>query len=109
MTIALPGVIAEYFAADKTRDTEAFAGCFTQDGVVIDERKTYNGRDAIRQWIENASTQYTYTSEPFAMSEEDGRTIVSSHLSGNFPGSPVDVRYLFVLEGDKIARLEIVP
>lgn len=109
MTIALPGVIAEYFAADKTRDAEAFAGCFTQDAVVIDERKTYNGRDAIRQWIEKASTQYTYTSEPFAMSEEEGRTIVTSHLSGNFPGSPVDVRYLFELDGSKIARLEIVP
>ncbi|MXP43007.1 nuclear transport factor 2 family protein [Allopontixanthobacter sediminis] len=109
MPIVLPGVIADYFAADETRDAQAFAECFTQDAVVIDERKTYTGRDAIRQWIGNASTQYTYNSEPFAVSEEGGRTIVTSHLSGNFPGSPVDVRYLFTIEGGKIARLEIVP
>lgn len=35
--------------------------------------------------------------------------IVTAHLTGNFPGSPVDLRYAFTLSGDKIARLEIVP
>jgi hypothetical protein len=32
---------------------------------------------------------------------------VTSHLVGDFPGSPVDLRYFFVLDGDKIASLEI--
>jgi len=36
-------------------------------------------------------------------------TVVTSRLTGNFPGSPVDLRYFFRLEGDKIASLEIVP
>ncbi|MEQ8923274.1 MAG: nuclear transport factor 2 family protein, partial [Roseovarius sp.] len=70
---------------------------------------TYTGRDAIRQWMANASTQYTYTVEPFDLSKDDKRTVVTSHLVGNFPGSPVDLRYFFVLKGDKIAELEIVP
>lgn len=109
MVIELPGAIAAYFSADKQGDAQAISDCFTQDAVVVDEGNTYTGRDAIRQWIANASTQYTYTAEPFALAEKGGRTIVTSHLVGNFPGSPVDLRYFFVLQDDKIAELEIVP
>lgn len=109
MTIELPGPIAAYFSADKKGDAKAISECFTPDAVVIDEGNTYTGRDAIRQWMANASTQYTYAAEPFALSEEGGRTVVTSHLVGNFPGSPVDLRYFFVLQEDKIAELEIVP
>jgi ketosteroid isomerase-like protein len=109
MTIELPGVIAAYFAADKKGNAQAISECFTQDAVVVDEGNTYTGRDAIRQWMANASTQYTYTVEPFSLSDEGGRSVVTSHLVGNFPGSPVDLRYFFVLQGDKIAELEIVP
>ncbi len=75
----------------------------------MDEGNSYAGRDAIRQWMANASTQYSYTVEPFALSEEGGRAVITSHLVGNFPGSPVDLRYFFVLRGNKIAELEIVP
>jgi hypothetical protein len=109
MSIELPGPIARYFAADKGSDPTLFAACFTPDGTVIDESNTYAGREAIRQWLANASTQYTYTVEPFALAHDDGRIIVTSHLAGNFPGSPVDLRYLFTLEGDLIAALEIMP
>jgi len=41
--------------------------------------------------------------------EKDGKTVVTSHLVGNFPGSPVDLRFFFGLEGDKISSLEIIP
>ncbi|BBC72008.1 polyketide cyclase [Altererythrobacter sp. B11] len=109
MTIELPQAIAAYFAADRKADAQAIAQCFTQDARVIDEGNSYTGREAIRQWMANASTQYSYTVEPFSLVEDGGRTIVTSHLTGNFPGSPVDLRYLFVLRGDAIAELEIVP
>lgn len=109
MTIKLPEAIARYFAADKQSNAQAISECFTPDATVIDEGNTYAGRDAIRTWMANASTQYTYTVEPFAMAEENGRTVVTSHLVGNFPGSPVDLRYRFVIAGDRIAELEIVP
>lgn len=109
MTIKLPNVIAAYFAADKKGNAQTISECFTPDAVVIDEGNTYAGRDAIRQWMANASTQYTYTVEPFDMSEDEGCIVVTSHLVGNFPGSPVDLRYFFVLDDDRIARLKIVP
>lgn len=109
MSIELPDVIAAYFSADKKGSAQAISDCFTEDATVVDEGNTYAGRDAIRQWMANASTQYTYTVEPFDIAEDGQRTIVTSHLVGNFPGSPVDLRYFFVLRGDKITELEIAP
>lgn len=106
MPITLPGPVAAYFAADRN-DGDAVALCFTDDAVVIDERRTHRGRDAIRRWKTEASATFSYATAPFAVAEEGGQTVVTAHVSGDFPGSPVDLRYAFVLDGDRIARLEI--
>jgi hypothetical protein len=104
----LPKPIAAYFTADKG-DGEALSRYFTENAVVKDEGHTHKGRAAIKHWKTEASAKYEYTSEPFACEERDGKTVVTSHLVGNFPGSPVDLRFFFELEGDKIASLEIIP
>lgn len=109
MIIELPGPIAGYFAADATKDADRVAQCFTQDAMVKDEGKTHRGREAIRSWKANSSAAYSYTVEPFAIATDGVRTVVTSRLAGNFPGSPIDLRYFFVLDSDKIAELEIIP
>ena len=91
-SLNLPKPIAAYFAADKG-DGDAVSRCFTEDAVVKDEGHTHRGRAAIKAWKMDASAKYEYTSEPFACEEKDGKTIVTSHLVGNFPGSPVERRY----------------
>lgn len=108
MALVLPQPIANYFAADAT-DGAAIAKCFTADAVIVDEKKTYKGRDAIAAWKSEASTKYDYVAEPVAIEDQGDGVIVTAHLTGNFPGSPVDLRYAFTLSGDAIARLEIVP
>ena len=70
---------------------------------------THKSCAAIKEWKTDASAKYEYTSEPIACQEKDRKTVVTSHLVGNFPGSPVDLRFFFELEGDKIASLEIIP
>ncbi|HVS24697.1 MAG TPA: nuclear transport factor 2 family protein [Gammaproteobacteria bacterium] len=102
----IPEAIAAYFDADK-RDPEVVASCFTSRGVVKDEGKKHAGRTAIKKWKAAASAKYSYTSEPIAVERSDGRYIVTSRLTGNFPGSPIDLRYAFRLERGKIASLEI--
>src|SRR5258706_14021073 len=104
----LPEPIASYFDADQ-RDGEAVVRCFTKQAVVKDEGQTHSGLAAIKAWKSAASAKYSYTSKPFAMEQKDGRFIVTSRLVGNFPGSPVDLRYVFGLERGKIASLEITP
>ena len=108
MPVVLPEPIAAYFAADRT-DGEAVARCFTEEAVVKDEGRTHVGRAAIAAWKKDASTKYTYTSEVVAMDEIDGKTVVTCHLVGDFPGGSVDLRFFFRLHGDKIASLEIIP
>ena len=108
MTLNLPKPVAAYFTADKA-DGEAVSRCFTDDAVVKDEGHTYNGRAAIKKWKEEASAKYEYTSEPLACEQKDGKFVVTCRLTGNFPGSPVNLRFFFELEGDKIASLEIIP
>lgn len=108
MAIELPRPITAYFAADKD-DGEAAACCFAADAVVTDEGHDHRGRPAIAAWRAAASKAYSYTVEPFAVAVRDGKTVVTAHVVGNFPGSPVDLRYFFVLDGERIAALEIVP
>jgi hypothetical protein len=109
MAVELPKPIADYFEADRHKVAEAVARCFSADAVVRDEGHVHSGREAIRQWKTDSSSKYTYTSDPIAFATEGERTVVTSHLVGDFPGSPVDLRYLFTLGEGLIAELEIVP
>lgn len=108
MRLVLSEPIAAYFAADRT-DGEAVARCFTEQAEVKDEGQTHTGRAAIAAWKTDASAKYTYTCEPIALDEIEGRTVVTCHLAGDFPGNPTDLRFFFRLHDGKIAALEIIP
>src|SRR5262249_55866642 len=97
MTFDLPGPVAAYFAADK-ENGEAVARCFTEAAVVKDEGRSHRGRAAIQNWKEEASARYQYTSEPLACEQRDRAVVVTSRLTGNFTGSPVNLRFFFVLD-----------
>jgi hypothetical protein len=109
MTIQLPPVIAAYFTADRDGDIDAILACFAEGAMVRDEGKMNQGHDAVRAWKTKSSNAYNYVSEPFAVASEADQTIVTSRLTGDFPGSPLDLRYFFTLREGKIAALEIKP
>ena len=50
--------------------------------------------------------KYQHTIEPLT-AEKDGTTIVTARLTGNFPGSPVDLELIFTVDAGKIRSLEI--
>ena len=104
----LPAPVAAYFAAD-TIGAEAVARCFTDGAVVIDERQEHWGRTAIAQWKAEASAKFRYSVERLRVHVSGDQTTVTGRVTGDFPGSPVDLQYHFTIEGDKIARLEIAP
>jgi hypothetical protein len=103
--IELPSPILTYFATD-TADA-VVARCFSEDGVVVDEGRTYRGRVAIARWKTDAAAKYHYMSEPVSADVSGAEAIVTARVTGDFPGSPVTLRYRFTLENGAIVRLEI--
>lgn len=108
--VALPAPIAAYFEADR-QGPEAVALCFTPQAVVTDEGRQHHGRAAITAWKQAASRAFEYQVQPFSVVEEgrgeEHAWCVRSHVTGNFPGSPVDLRYHFRLDDGLVAALEI--
>ncbi|WP_248313550.1 nuclear transport factor 2 family protein [Bosea sp. F3-2] len=107
MSLELSTPIARYFTADLDPDPEAMADCFSENATVRDENKVHTGRNEIRQWKVDYSKKYTAKSTPISVAHDRGRTVVTCHVEGNFPGSPIDLRFFFRLEGDKIGELEV--
>jgi hypothetical protein len=103
----LPTPIAIYIAAENRGDTEALSECFKGDAVVRDESQTFEGLAAIKHWKAETKKKYQHTIEPLSVAQKDGKTIVANRLTGNFPGSPIELEFVFTLDGDKIAWLEI--
>ena len=107
MDFDLPAPIAIYIAAENQGDTEALAQCFTEDAVVWDEGQTIKGLATIKQWKAETKKKYQHTIEPLASAQKGNRIIVTNRLTGNFPGSPIELEFVFTLARNKIASLEI--
>jgi ketosteroid isomerase-like protein len=107
MTVILPAPLAEYFAAANADDPDRVAACFAEDAIVHDESRDRRGRAAIRAWAVEVRHKYHFHAEVLAVEEAGDRTIVTAHLTGDFPGNPVDLRYRFKLDGPEIVALEI--
>ena len=109
MQLDLPTAIASYIAAENRGDADEVARCFIEHAIVRDEGKTMRGVAAIKRWKAETTKKYRHTVEPLRSAREGAKTIVTSRLTGNFPGSPIELRFIFGFEGDKIASLEIRP
>ena len=104
----LPKPIALYVEAENTGDVKLFDQCFAEDAVVRDENETHEGLGAIKEWKAETKKKYQHTVDPLRVSEKDGRFIVTNRLTGNFPGSPIELEFVFTLKDDKIVSLEIL-
>jgi hypothetical protein len=110
MSADLPTVIETCQRAHDRRDTDTALATFAADATVVDDGRVHTGTDEIRRWLDNAASEYTYTRTFTGVSEDGvGSYLVSNHLSGNFPGGEVDLKYRFQIERGLIQRLEIAP
>jgi hypothetical protein len=106
-SLHLPAPVVNYLAAEKAKDADMLALCFTEDARVHDEGRDHRGRDAIRSWKRETDTKYQYVSDPLEASVTGNTVKLRARLTGNFPGSPVELDHTFTLANDKIASLEI--
>ena len=107
MGIHLPKPIEIYFASENAHDPEALDMCVATDATVYDENKTIKGIAAIKAWRIETGKKYNHTVEPLAISERDGKVTVTGKVSGNFPGSPINLDHVFELRNDRIVSLKI--
>jgi hypothetical protein len=104
----LPGPIRLYIAGENTGDANLFGQCFAEGAVVRDENATHRGLAEIKKWKAETKKKYQHTVDPLSLSEKDGRFIVTNRLTGNFPGSPIELEFVFTLDRDKIVSLDIL-
>ncbi|MFG1866791.1 nuclear transport factor 2 family protein [Micromonospora arborensis] len=110
MAVDLPDVIDRYFRAVDERDLDAFVACFADTASVADEDRLYDGRAAIRAWRQKTMDAFSYSAEPLRVTPQAGDSyLVLSRVSGDFPGSPIELRYRFTLRDDLIGALDIRP
>lgn len=102
-----PAPVSAWLAADAAGDPEALARSFAPEGAVLDEGAVHRGQEAIRAWWRAAKAKYRHRMIPLTIATENGRTIVTGRVSGDFPGSPATLRFAFDVGADGIQRLEI--
>jgi hypothetical protein len=107
MSTRLPRPIADYFAAQNDHEIDAMLAGFADAAIVRDEGREHRGRAAIRDWIEETTRKYRPAVAVTDVAETGGTIVVTCRISGTFPGSPIDLRYAFVVQGGEIVRLEI--
>jgi ketosteroid isomerase-like protein len=103
----LPKVITELLMAQNNFDSVAYANCFSDTAVVFDEGNTHKGKAEIQAWIADANARYQAVTKPVGYEEDGNRAVLTAETSGNFPGSPIVLKYNLETENDLIQSLKI--
>jgi hypothetical protein len=107
--ITLPAAIAHYIEASNRFDPDSAAACFSLDATVRDEGHTHIGREAIRTWVSEASEKYRPHATVINAQEHGDKLVLDVRVAGEFPGSPIELKFQFSLRNDAIAQLTILP
>jgi len=106
----LPQAIQTYIAAANEQDSERLASCFDADATVLDEGHLRRGRDEIAAWARDTGMRYNATIEAAGLEQTaDGAHTLQATVRGQFPGSPISLKFHFVLDAHGIRSLEIKP
>lgn len=107
MQTPLPTPLDRYVAAQNAHDIPALVACFSPDARVYDEGRVHVGPEQIRVWAEEVAARYDATMTPLSLTAAADRAALVSTVSGNFPGSPLDLTFNFTLQAGHIQTLEI--
>ncbi|WP_244931140.1 nuclear transport factor 2 family protein [Nocardioides sp. W7] len=94
-------LVASYFARALDPDRESYVALFSPDVVVEDDGRTWRGLDDVRRWRAYVP-DVTYTVRSVAGSED--RALAVAEVAGNFPGSPVELRFSFEYDAAGLVR-----
>lgn len=103
----LTNVIATLLEAQYHYDSVAYANCFTETALLVDEGNVYHGKSEIMHWIERANEEYRPVMEPIDYIETQTGSILTAKISGTFDGSPIILKYHFEMEDSFIRSLKV--
>jgi hypothetical protein len=106
MSTKLPEALATYFAGHNDHDVDAMIGTFAEGATVKDEGQERRGLPAIRRWMEESNAKYSVTVAVINIAETAANTTATGRVSGNFPGSLAELRFIFTVGQGKITRLD---
>ena len=112
MSTQLTGVIAEHVKAINSFDLDAAVATFADDAYVNDNRREFNGIDAIRRWVEKEMVGDSVTIDVTEVVDHYGDTIVRGRYDGtydktNLPAELILSNYFSVRDG-KIVSLVVI-
>jgi ketosteroid isomerase-like protein len=99
--------LSSYFDASNAHDADAVAALFGETALVHDESADHRGRAAIRDWARGTYDKYDVRLSPREAVADGAAMVVTTGVSGTFPGSPIELQFRFVVDGDRIDELRI--
>jgi len=103
----LPKVVADLVQAQNEFNSRAYTDCFAETAVVYDEGKVHQGRTEILQWITQSNEQYRSVMKPLDFRESGATGVLSTEVSGTFPGSPIVLQFHFEIRDGLIQTLKV--
>jgi hypothetical protein len=105
MSSDLPDPVARLLEAANAHDTDAFLASFTEDGVVDDWGREFEGAEAIQGWSDREFIGVDVALRVTRVTADDGKTVVSAEVGGKGYNGPS--HFVFDVRGDKVARMTI--
>ncbi|RYY54953.1 MAG: nuclear transport factor 2 family protein [Chitinophagaceae bacterium] len=103
----LPQVVTDLIDAQNSFDSSAWANCFSENGVMIEEGEPFTGRAAIQALIEETNKKYQTNMKAVEYTEESGTSVLAAECSGTFPGSPAVLKFHMQIIDGKIQQLKV--
>ncbi|GAB3730782.1 nuclear transport factor 2-like protein [Nocardiopsis nanhaiensis] len=105
MSVRIPEPVASFVGSVNNHDEQAFLDAFTEDGVVDDWGREFQGREAIKAWSDGEFIGAKgILSVQSAQPTDEGVTLVGDWRSNHANGLS---SFAFTIEGDRIARMTI--
>lgn len=109
----LPRPVAAFFTSSNEAKPEVFQALFSEDAVVVDEGRRYEGLTAIIEWSDRNIFGTNVTWEIVKIARTDGEIKVTSKVDGTYDKTglpdPLYLDLYFTTRGNSISGLRIAP
>ncbi|RYY57508.1 MAG: nuclear transport factor 2 family protein [Chitinophagaceae bacterium] len=103
----LPQVVTDLIQAQNTFDSSAWANCFSENGVMVEEGEPFTGRAAIKALIEETNEKYQTNMKALEYTEAGDSSVLAAECSGTFPGSPAVLKFHMKIVDGQIQHLKV--